>query len=280
MYKSLNPGMVGIGVGFAEAIELAGKHGFGGLDVGIRQIAELVEAEGAESIRSRFAAAGVRPGSCSLLPGTLSAPYDQWAAGAADLPRLAGIAEALGYTRAGIVMLPFHETLDFDANSALHVERLRQVGCILADHGISLGIEYVSQETRRAGYENPFLHDLAGTLALCEAAGGHNLGVLLDAFHWYCAGETLDDVAALRPEQVVLVHVSDAPAGRSLDEHVAFERALPGETGVIDLAGFGRTLRGIGYDGPVTCEPFVKLADLSPDAAAAKVSAALDAVIG
>ena len=35
-------------------------------------------------------------------------------------------------------------------------------------------------------------------------------------------------------------------------------RRLPGATGVIDIAGFLQTLREIGYDGPVTPEPFEK----------------------
>ena len=33
-------------------------------------------------------------------------------------------------------------------------------------------------------------------------------------------------------------------------------RRLPGETGIIDIIGFLRALKRIGYDGPVTPEPF------------------------
>ena len=42
---------------------------------------------------------------------------------------------------------------------------------------------------------------------------------------------------------------------RPIDEQTVSERLLPGESGVIDLAGFFGALRAIGYDGPVTCEP-------------------------
>ena len=64
---------------------------------------------------------------------------------------------------------------------------------------------------------------------------------------------------ALTPAQVVYVHVNDAPAGVPIDEQMDGVRALPGETGVIDIAGFLKALQGIGYDGPVTPEPFVNL---------------------
>jgi sugar phosphate isomerase/epimerase len=55
---------------------------------------------------------------------------------------------------------------------------------------------------------------------------------------------------------VVYVHVNDAPAGVPVDEQVDNVRALPGETGVIDIAGFLQALQAIGYDGPVVPEPF------------------------
>ena len=51
-----------------------------------------------------------------------------------------------------------------------------------------------------------------------------------------------------------------------VDEQVDNVRALPGETGVIDIAGFLQALRTIGYDGPVVPEPFKKeLNDLPSD---------------
>jgi sugar phosphate isomerase/epimerase len=47
---------------------------------------------------------------------------------------------------------------------------------------------------------------------------------------------------------------------------------MPGETGVIDIAGFLKALAAIGYDGPVTPEPFnPKLREL-PAAEAARVT--------
>ena len=87
---------------------------------------------------------------------------------------------------------------------------------------------------------------------------GPNVGLLLDCWHWYTSHGTLDDLKRLTAEQVVYVHVNDAPAGIPVDEQQDMVRALPGETGVIDIVGFLQTLRAIGYDGPVTPEPFKK----------------------
>jgi len=56
-------------------------------------------------------------------------------------------------------------------------------------------------------------------------------------------------------------------------------RRLPGETGVIDIVGFLKALKEIGYDGPVTPEPFDKsLKEMPKDEAVRKVGKAMDKV--
>ncbi|NQT51672.1 sugar phosphate isomerase/epimerase, partial [bacterium] len=122
--------------------------------------------------------------------------------------------------------------------------------------------------------------NMPGMLALADAIGTGNVGLLLDCWHWYTSEGTTADILALRPEQVVYVHVSDAPAGVPLDEHIDNQRAMPGATGVIDIAAFLGSLAKIGFDGPVTAEPFSQeLNAMENDAAAAAVSASLDAIL-
>jgi sugar phosphate isomerase/epimerase len=61
--------------------------------------------------------------------------------------------------------------------------------------------------------------------------------------------------------------VNDAPVGIDVDAQLDNVRRLPGETGVIDIAGFLQALAQIGYDGPVVPEPFSqRLRDLPSDA--------------
>jgi sugar phosphate isomerase/epimerase len=78
------------------------------------------------------------------------------------------------------------------------------------------------------------------------------------------------------------VHVNDAPAGIPLDEQLDNVRALPMETGVMDLPGFMGKLRAMDYDGPVTAEPFSKrvneLAASDPRAAVAETARSMDAL--
>jgi len=75
------------------------------------------------------------------------------------------------------------------------------------------------------------------------------------------------------------VHVNDAPDGISVEEQVDNVRALPGETGVIGIAGFLGTLKDIGYDGPVMVEPFSdSLRQMGAEEAVATTAQALEKV--
>ncbi|MBC8134401.1 MAG: sugar phosphate isomerase/epimerase, partial [Fibrella sp.] len=127
-----------------------------------------------------------------------------------------------------------------------------------------------------------FVHDLAGMLRLCDALDSPHAGLLLDSFHWHCAGETVADLERLTPARVVVVHVNDAPP-IPREAQVVGERALPGATGVVDIAGFMGALKTIGYAGPVTCEPMASaiaaLGASGDDEVLSQVSVSLDAIL-
>lgn len=275
MYLSFAPGLLGIKTNFEESLDMAARHGFTGVDSSVSQLASLSPDEIA-ALRARFAELSLRPGYFGLDPVVISAPDEAWQAGVERLQSAAPTAKALGYTRAIAVVLPFSETRSFEENLAFHLSRLREILPILAGSGVSLGLEYVAPLTRRAPYEHHFVHDLRGTLALIEAVGAPNLGLLLDSFHWFCAGETTGDIAALSAWQIVAVHLNDAIKNRPRDEQIAFERELPGDSGQIDLAGFLNAIKTTGYDGPLTCEPMSKtLNDLPDEEAAARTAEAM-----
>ncbi len=279
MYLSFAPGLLGIGADFAQSLEMAARHGFAGLDSSASQLASLSKAE-AEALRSRLAELSLRAGYFGLDPVVISAPDEAWQAGIEGLKRAAPVAQVLGYTRAIAVVLPFSETLPFAENLDFHSARLQQIAPILAASGVSLGLEYVAPLTRRAPYEHHFVHDLRGTLELIEAVGAPNLGLLLDSFHWFCAGETGADIAALKAAQIVAVHLNDAIKNRPRDEQVAFERELPGDSGEIDVAAFLNAIKATGYDGPLTAEPMNKVLNGLPDEeAAARTAKAMKSLL-
>ena len=261
MFKNLSPGAVGIrGLSLAEQIDLAAKTGFGGIDFSIREAADLADAHGVEHVRGLFEASGVRPGQWGL-PVAWNKD-EQWEADLADLPKLAALGRELGCTRTATWCPPASNDRTYDENFAWHVARFRPIAQVLADEGCRLGIEFIGPQTIRARFQHTFVYTLGGMMELAGAiGGGHgtsagNVGLLLDAWHLYTSGGSIDDLDQIAAQDVVTVHVNDAPEGLTMDQYVDNDRRLPMETGVIDLPGFMLKLAAMNYDGPVTPEPF------------------------
>jgi sugar phosphate isomerase/epimerase len=272
MFKNLSPGAIGIGATFEEAMQLAQVSGFAGIDVGIGAMAALAEEKGAEHVRDLFAAAGLKPGGWGL-PVNWRGSEEEFQAGLKDLPRLAAAGQAIGCPRVVMWILPSSNELPFEENFEFHVRRFRPCAEILKDHGCRLGLEFIGPKTLRAGAKYEFIYTMDGMLELCAAIGTGNMGLLLDGWHWYTSGGTVEDLRRLTNEDVVYVHINDAPAGVPLDEQIDNVRCLPGETGVIDNVNFLKCLQEIGYDGPVTPEPFSQRVNALPPAEAAQVTA-------
>lgn len=273
MFTSLSPGAIGVHVdSLDEGLQLAARHGFAGYHFSIAEAQQL----GVERTRELAQAHGVR---LSAFGFALDFRNDEAAfeAGLAALPEQARTAAALDVRRTATWIMPKSEELSYEDNFALHARRLQPAAAILADHGIRLGLEYVGPKTSRDGARYEFAHNMEQMGQLCAAVGS-NCGFLLDAWHWYTAREDATHLDGLHVDQVVDVHVNDAP-DRPADEQIDNQRCLPGETGVIDIATFLGCLERKGYDGPVMVEPFSQgLREMSIDDACAATKAALDKV--
>jgi sugar phosphate isomerase/epimerase len=265
MFTSLSTGALGFSAPLDEALSLARTNGYEGLDLPLGELLKLAEQTSVRDVRERFHAAGLRPGGWGL-PVDFRGDEETYRAGLAQLPRYAALAHELGSPWCATWILPYSDERDYAANMAHHVRLLQPVAQILANHGCRFGLEFVGPRTARAGHRYAFIHTIAGALELGERLGTGNTGLLLDCWHWYTSHATREDLARLRADQVVYVHVNDAPPGRDVDEQIDDQRLLPGASGVIDIAGFLQVLDRLGYDGPVAAEPFnAELNAMPPD---------------
>ncbi len=267
MYSALSPGAIGVRAGsLSAAIAAAKAGGFGGVEFNPAEVADLIAANGAEHVRALFAEASVRPAGFGL-PLDWRGDEAAWRKSLEQLPRLAEAAQAIDGARTMTWIMPCSNDRPFDENRRFHIERFTPAAEILAEHGCALGLEFIGPKTLRESRKYPFIHTMD---AMLEMGGeiGPNVGLLLDCWHWHTSGGTVADLLRLTPKDVVYVHVNDAPRGVAMDDYVDNVRGLPGETGVIDIAGFLHSLQTIGYDGPVTPEPFKKeLSELPSDEA-------------
>ena len=168
--------------------------------------------------------------------------------------------------------VPASNDMTYQENWDFSVKRLRAVAEILKDHGHSLGLEFIGPATSRKSAKHLFAYSMDAMLGLAAAIGTGNVGLLFDTWHWYTCRSTVDDVRKLSVSDVVYVHINDAPAGIDPDDQIDNIRCLPAETGVIPLTELMQILTEIGYEGPVTPEPFSKAVNEMEPADAAKAN--------
>jgi sugar phosphate isomerase/epimerase len=194
----------------------------------------------------------------------------------AALPAAAAALKRAGATRIGTWISPGHNSLPYVGNFRQHARRLREVAVVLGDHGVRLGLEYVGPKTLWAASRYPFVHTLAEARELIAEIGRDNVGLVLDSWHWYTAGENAADLRALTGHDVIACDLNDAPRSVPLDQQRDGVRELPCATGVIDLRVFLSALQAIGYDGPVRAEPFnATVRTLPPEEAVAATARAM-----
>ncbi len=275
MAIALTPGSIGVGAkSQRELNDLAARHGFEAVEPRAAELAGM-SAEQLAGVKADLAAKKLVWAAAGL-PVEFRRDEAAFREGVARLPALAAGLERAGASRMGTWLSPSHAELTYRQNFRQHAERLREVGRILKDHGLRFGLEYVGTRHLLVGRRYPFVHTLAETRELIGEIGTGNVGLVLDSWHWWQAGDSEADLLALRNEDVVSVDLNDAPAGVAKEEQRDGRRELPCATGVIDLAPFVNALQRIGYDGPVRPEPFNQaLNDLDDEAACAASAAAL-----
>lgn len=253
-FKNLAPGHIGVNANQKQALEYAVKYGFEGISPSEGEFADKSAAEIGEWV-ALMKEKGIRYGAGGL-PVEFRRGDEQFQKDLAVLPKRAGVMKQLGVTRVATWLMPGHNELTYLQNFKRHETRLREAAKVLKDHDIRLGLEFVGPHTSRERFRFPFACTQLDMMELVQVIGTGNVGLLLDSWHWYTSHGTIDEMQKLSAQDVVHVHVNDAPAGIEVDQQVDNRRKLPATTGVINLKGFINTLVKIGYDGPVECEPF------------------------
>lgn len=253
-FKNLAPGHIGVRANQWQLLEYAVKYGFEGITPSTGEFENKSASEISEWLQL-MKEKGIRYGAGGL-PVNFRRNEDQFKSDLAKLPKQAGLLRQLGVTRVATWIMPGHRELTYRQQFKLLTNRFREVAKVLKDNNIRLGLEFVGPRTSRSRSRFAFISTHIEMMELAEAIGTGNVGLLLDSWHWYTSHGTVEELLKLSNNDVVHVHVNDAPAGIDVDEQVDSRRVLPVTTGKINLKGFINAMVKIGYDGPVECEPF------------------------
>jgi sugar phosphate isomerase/epimerase len=274
MQMHLSCGALGIQASQRQAIDLAARHGFDVVDADGKYLGGLSDGE-LQDLRGDMAAKKIGWAMAGL-PVEFRRDDATFSAGLADLPGYARGLKRAGVPSVTTWLKPSSNELPYLANFKLHAARFREMVRVLDGAGLRIGIEYVAPKTAWASQRYPFIHSMAEMRELISEIGQGSVGLVLDSWHWYHAGDSGADILALRASDVVSVDLNDAPAGIAKDQMVDGKRELPAATGIIDGKTFLQSLKRIGFAGPVRAEPFNDaVRRMSPDDAAEAAAEAL-----
>jgi sugar phosphate isomerase/epimerase len=267
MQLHLSCGALGIKADQRQSIDLAAKHGFDSVDANGGYLGGLSDGELQDLLgymKSKnvgWALAGLNV--------DFRADDAAFRDGMGKFPAYCKGLQRAKVARMTTWVLPASDTLTYQQNFKQHTSRLREIAKVLNDHGTRFGLEYVSPRTSWVGKRYQFSHTMAETRELIAEIGQPNVGMVLDSWHWYHAGDTAADTGKLQAKDVVTVDLNDAPANVPKEQMRDNQRELPASTGVIDVKSFLGALEKLGFDGPVRVEPFNEaVRQMQPDQAA------------
>jgi sugar phosphate isomerase/epimerase len=235
-------------------LPLAGNAGFDAVQFPLWEINTIEQAkEATREVIDRGLQWGLMPMDVDILR---ECPEEVYRSDLDTLKRHMDLAHAAGVRRYYNHVWPGSNELEWDEKFSWCIERFTPVYNMAKERGIKSGLEFLGPKHLSDSFRYPFVRKIRDILSLADAIS-KDLGVLVDTFHWYTSGSSMEDLKLIGSgNRVVGVHVNDGQRGRSRDEQRDLERELPLTTGIIDSVAVMKTLHEIGYDGPVTVEPF------------------------
>lgn len=215
---------------FPERAKAAAEAGFTGIGIHVNDLNSFSPTD----VAGILADHGLILGEIEFLAGWVN-PEDGNDA-QATLDKVVGLAELVGGDHLS--------TGDF-SGAAYQVDeaagRLAKLARQAGTVGLNLAIESFAWSA---------LNTIPLTDELFDATPADNVGHLLDVWHFFNSGATLDTIRQLKPGRIAAVQLND---GARVHDNFLWNarntRWLPGE-GEFDVRGFVDTLREWGWDGP------------------------------
>ncbi len=229
-------------------VAVTAAAGFRALEMWAAKVDRYLAEHSLADLNALFVNAGVAPLTINSIEFIAFRPPDEYVAIQARCHELCRIAQAIGCPTVVVVPSPTPDrSLPWAEVVAEYVRVLRDLGEIAGEYGIQLSFEFLgfgwcSVRTPRAAAE------------IVAAVGRANVGLTVDAAHFYGGGGLLDEIGALDPARIFAFHLDDledTPKEAITDA----TRLLPG-LGVVPLAEICAQLQAIGYDGPCSIELF------------------------
>jgi 2-keto-myo-inositol isomerase len=222
--------------------------GFDYVEIWAAKLRDFLKQRSASELRDLFATAGPPPLSINSIEHITFRDARAYEAIKQECDELSSIAAAIGCPC--IVVVP-GRLPDGGASRETVIDEsvrvLNELCDISAPYGVSLAFEFLGQT-------DCSVPKLDVATEIVREAGRENLGLVIDSFHFYAGGSTLEMIEELDPKLIQIFHINDAedlPRDQLEDRH----RLLPG-LGILPLREIVSAFQHIGYDKVASVEIF------------------------
>lgn len=229
-------------------IRAAATAGFDYLEIWAAKLRRFLEFNSTSDLKTLFDESGVEPLSINSIEHVTFREPSAYERIKAECEELSAIAAAIDCPYVVVVpgkLPPRAVTRDQIISESTKV--LAELSEIAGRRNVALGFEFLGQTDCSV----PTL-DLADEIV--RKVNRQNVGIVLDAFHFYAGGSTIEMIDALDPRKLFIFHIDDAedlPREALTDAH----RLLPG-LGILPLKEIIAAFRRIGYDANASVEIF------------------------
>jgi 2-keto-myo-inositol isomerase len=222
--------------------------GFDYVEIWAAKLRDFLGDRPAKELKDLIDQTGVPPLSINSIEHVTFRDARSYEAIKAECEELSGIAAKIGCPF--IVVVPGKLPNDGASRAEVIAESmhvLSELCDIAARHDLALAFEFLGQ-TDCSVQTLDLAHEIV------RATDRPNLGLVIDSFHFYAGGSTIEMIEAIDPKLIYVFHINDAedlPREQLLDKH----RLLPG-LGILPLREMIAAFRKIGYDNVASVEIF------------------------
>jgi 2-keto-myo-inositol isomerase len=222
--------------------------GFKALELWAAKVDRYLAGHSLQDLRALLEGNGVAPLTLNSIEFISFRSAEEYAQIRARCRELSQIAQAIGCPTLIVVPSPTpNRDIAWADVVQEHVRVLRDLSDVAGECGIKLAFEFL-------GFGWCTVRTPRGAWEIVSQTGRDNVGLVVDAAHFYTGGGLLSEVDLLDPAYIFAFHVDDLE-DIPKEEISDARRLLPG-LGVVPLDEICARLKGIGYDGPCSIELF------------------------
>ena len=228
-------------------IRAASEAGFNWLEIWASKLWASLESHTTADLNNLFARQNLKPYSINSIDRITFRSPDEHRRLLAECAALCSVASELSCPFIVVVPSPLPAGVSRSEVVEQSAQVLDELGRIAEGRGVGLAFEFLGQA-------DCSVQTLALADEIVKRVNRKNVGLVIDSFHFYAGGSTIESIGALDPDRLFIFHINDAenlPREQLEDRH----RLLPG-LGILPLKEIIRALKSIGYDRVASVEIF------------------------